>query len=120
MSLELESRDDYLKLLESNPGYIIFKFSADWCHPCKTITPWINQLYNTIKSDEIILYEIDVDSNFDVFAFLKSKKMLTAIPTLFAYKKNNLSFAPDFSISGTNSDEIKAFFDRIFPNLYQT
>ena len=38
--------------------------------------------------------------------------MIKGIPTLMAYKKGNMNFYPDDSISGTDMKEINAFFER--------
>lgn len=29
------TRNDFASLLQNNPGILIFKFTADWCGPCK-------------------------------------------------------------------------------------
>ena len=31
------TREHFIKLMENNPGILIFKFTADWCNPCKKI-----------------------------------------------------------------------------------
>jgi hypothetical protein len=44
---------------------------------------------------------------------LKSKKQMKGVPSLLAYKKNNISFNANLSISGTNKNEIDCFFDSL-------
>ena len=34
---QIESKDQFFRLLELNPGLIIMKFTATWCKPCKKI-----------------------------------------------------------------------------------
>ena len=36
--------------------------------------------------------------------------MIKGVPTILAYKKDNKSFAPDFSISGSEKDDLINFF----------
>ena len=105
-------RKKFLALLEENKGIFIFKFTAEWCNPCQTIKPQVDELFHNIISDKIICLEIDVDECFDIYAFMKTKKMIKGIPTLMAYKKGNTNFHPDDSISGTDMKEINAFFER--------
>ena len=31
------TRTDFATLMDNNPGILIFKFTANWCGPCKTI-----------------------------------------------------------------------------------
>ena len=35
--------------------------------------------------------------------------MVKGVPTILAYKKDNKSFAPDFSISGSNQEDLITF-----------
>ena len=71
----------------------------------------IDDVSLVIPVNVMYIYNVDVDECFDVYAFLKQKKMISGIPTLLAYKKGNTFFAPDASISGTNESDINNFFD---------
>ena len=102
-------RNEFLNLIKTNEGLVIIKFTASWCGPCKTIAPFVNdQLKKTPGS--VTCANIDVDDNFDIFAYMKSKKMVKGVPTILAYKKENKTFAPDFSVSGSDKDELINFF----------
>jgi thiol-disulfide isomerase/thioredoxin len=105
-------RNTFLQLLKDNPGVLIFKFTADWCKPCQTIKEDVNKMFNKISNEKILCIEVNVDESFDLFAFMKTKKMLKGIPTLLAYKKGNVHFAPDDSISGGDINEIIKFINR--------
>ena len=107
-------------VLPQNNGYIILKFTADWCGPCKSIKSLVEEkttdLPNTVK-----YYEINVDEHIDLFSFFKSKKMCKGIPALFAFKKGNLNFVPDHSVIGADIDEINNFFSLILTtNIQET
>ena len=57
--------------------------------------------------------EIDVDESFDVYATMKSKRMLSGIPTLMFYALDNKEFYPSLTTTGGNVDTIKGFFQEI-------
>jgi thiol-disulfide isomerase/thioredoxin len=105
-------RNDFLAILKRNPGVMIFKYTADWCKPCKSIKTLVDSHFETLSSENTMCFEVDIDDNFDLFAYMKTKKMMKGIPTLMAYKQGATSFVPDDSISGTDVNEIIAFFAR--------
>ena len=102
-------RKSFTELLNNNPGLIIIKFTASWCGPCKLIAPFVDDQYSKTP-DTVVCANIDVDDNFDIFAYMKTKKMVKGVPTLLAYKKGNTSIAPDMSISGSDKDQVIDFF----------
>ena len=105
------NRNIFFELLKINPGVFVFKFGAEWCKPCQMIKKQINDISLVIPDNVMYIYNVDVDECFDVYAFLKQKKMISGIPTLLAYKKGNTYFVPDASISGTNENDINNFFN---------
>lgn len=108
---EIKDRDEFQQILDTNQGIIILKFGADWCGPCKSIGPLVHELVEKLPSP-ITVYDLDVDDNFEIYAYLKSKKMVSGIPAMLAYYRENKTFASDDSISGSNKDECKQFFMR--------
>jgi thioredoxin 1 len=114
MALEFEGdRNVFLQLLQNNNGVLIFKFTADWCKPCQLIKSDVDKHFESISAlENVFCYEVDVDENFDLFAFMKTKKMMKGIPTMMAYKKGTTSYAPDDSISGADINEVNDFFMR--------
>ena len=123
----METRRDLVEYLKKNEyEHVILKFYADWCAPCKHIGPKVKQLVqetsDRFQNDDkkFIFIEIDVDESFDLYAFLKSKKMVRGIPTMFLYSKSvyenveeNHLFIPQASVSGTNENQIRGFFNHI-------
>lgn len=99
--------------LKTNPGFIIMKFGAEWCGPCKKIEEQVNMLMSRTDSN-VKCYIIDVDDNFETYAFLKSKKMVSKIPTILCWKKGNNTYVPDDIMIGSNPEEIDMFFENIF------
>jgi thiol-disulfide isomerase/thioredoxin len=125
----LDTRDDLANHLSStNYEFTILKFYADWCKPCKAITPFVNKLIDDkIKEldqksmkNKFIYIEVDVDECFDLYAFLKKEKMIRGIPAIFLYSKkvysgevSNKVHIPQASISGTDEAKIRQLLDFI-------
>jgi thiol-disulfide isomerase/thioredoxin len=106
---EIADRNEFQTILDNNEGIVIIKFGATWCNPCKTIAPFVKEMVNKLPNT-FTVYDLDIDDNFEVYAFLKSKKMVSGIPTLLAYYRENKSFASSQCVSGTDENAYKQFF----------
>ena len=42
-------RYEFLKLLERNPGLMIFKYTAEWCKPCQSIKKEVDAHFKNIS-----------------------------------------------------------------------
>jgi thiol-disulfide isomerase/thioredoxin len=104
-------RDVFMELLKTNPGVFIFKFGAEWCGPCKKIKKFVDKVSLVLPTNIMYIFSVDVDECFDLYAYLKQKKMVSGIPVMLAYKTGNTTYAPDASVSGTDENELKHFFD---------
>jgi thioredoxin 1 len=102
------TRADFATLMDNNPGILIFKFTANWCGPCKLIKDYSYNKSNELP-DHITMLEVDVDECFDLYAFLKHKKMVNGIPVFLAYAKG-MNEGPIASITGANLPELETFF----------
>lgn len=104
--------------LNDNPGIIFIKFGAEWCAPCKKIEKFIEEKFNSFKFSSFDNYIqcaiIDIDDCFDVYAYLKSKKIVSSIPSIVCYLKGNVSYVPDEVICNSDTNEIEDFFQRCF------
>jgi len=102
--------------LALNNKMLIIKFSAEWCAPCRKIKDIVHE--NVKKLNEnIIFVELDIDESLELYGTLKTKKMVKGIPCILAYmgnKNRDVSkwYIPDDSVSGSNFEEINAFFER--------
>lgn len=106
-----ENRDVFLNLLKLNPGLVIVKLGASWCGPCKKIAHIVEAFFASSPSN-VICADIDVDDSIDLYSYLKTKRMVNGIPVILMYKRGNLSFIPDDSITGANPADLDAFFKR--------
>ena len=108
---QFENRQAFLDLLAKNPGLVIVKFGASWCGPCKKIEENLHNFFMSSPSN-VICADIDVDESFDLYSCLKSKKMVNGIPVVLCYKKGNVSYIPDDSITGADINLLNQFFMR--------
>ena len=106
---EIKDRNHFAQLLQTNPGVLIIKFGAEWCGPCKLIEQRVHQ-WMDIMPDNVQCAAIDVDESIDLYAFLKSKKMVKSIPAILLYNKDTLTYVPDEMVVGANNSEIDALF----------
>ena len=61
----------------------VLKFSADWCYPCKAVSP----LLETISKEmDVEIYEVDIDTQYELTAQFD----IRSIPTVVALKNGQL------------------------------
>ena len=72
------------EVLKSNFPVIV-DFWAEWCGPCKMLTPILEELSNEMKN-EITVVKVNLDENQD----LAMKYSIRSIPTLLLFKEGNL------------------------------
>tara|TARA_A100001011_G_C13984805_1_gene704823 strand:+ start:337 stop:753 length:417 start_codon:yes stop_codon:yes gene_type:complete len=104
------NRNEFLNALQVNPGVIILKFGAEWCGPCKTIESLVYENFQTMP-ENVICADIDIDQNFDIYTFLKSKRMVNGIPAILAYYSDNTSYVPSDSVIGADISQIQNLFN---------
>jgi thioredoxin 1 len=105
------SKDSFSQLLINNKGLLIIKFGAEWCGPCKKIDPLVYDWMNKLSPQPNIQCAIiDIDESFEIYAFLKSKKMVNGVPVILCYKKGNLTWIPDKAVVGADEKQVNIFF----------
>jgi thiol-disulfide isomerase/thioredoxin len=112
---EIENLKQFNGILSNNPGLVILKLGATWCGPCQQVKGLVHDLMENIRNvygDTVVCYDIDVDESFELYALLKSKKMINGIPAILCWKSGNVSIIPDDTALGSNQLEIKLLFNR--------
>jgi thioredoxin 1 len=93
---------------------MIIKFGADWCAPCKVIKPVCEEWKKTMPTN-IGWVDIDIDESIELYASFKTKRMISGVPTLFAFRgdtKRDQWYIPDDSVSGGNCKAVTDFLNR--------
>jgi thiol:disulfide interchange protein len=108
----LKTKNDLATLLASNNGIVIIKFHATWCGPCKKIESLVHTHFSKLP-DNVRTYEVDIDQAFELYGFLKTKKVVNGIPVMLAYFNENKHYIPDDLIIGTDEKKINDFFGRV-------
>ena len=108
----IDSRQEFSTILQKMTQHLfIIKLGAKWCRPCKTIAPIVDAFFGS-SPPTVLCADIDVDESVDVYSFLKSKRMVNGIPAMVCYKKDNMTFIPDDSVTGAEPAALAAFFKR--------
>ena len=84
MAKEFTTENFKKEVLESkNP--VLVDFWAEWCGPCRMITPIIEELHEDFK-DKAVIGKVNVDSESDI----SSEYGITSIPTLLFFKNGEI------------------------------
>ena len=92
MITNIENVEHLNKVIEiSNERLLILEFYADWCPPCKDLTPILEKIAKE-KSSTVSIYKIDVDRHRELMDSFR----VTGIPHVsFVKNKENV-----FSLTG--------------------
>lgn len=66
---------------ETKKGIVLVDFYADWCGPCRMMSPVLEKVAKEVK-DKAIIGKLDIDTAQKV----ASQCQVTSIPTLILYK----------------------------------
>ena len=67
---------------------VLIDFYADWCQPCKMVSPILKQVKDNL-GDKVKIIKINVDKNQAISA----KYGIRSIPTLMLFKNGQVKFS---------------------------
>ena len=79
--------NEEFNVLTKKEGIVLIDFYANWCGPCKMLTPVLEQFAEK-TAGEVEIYKVDVDENPE----LCGQFNISSIPTLLFFKNGNLIF----------------------------
>jgi thioredoxin 1 len=76
-----EISSDKLNEVIAENKVVFLDCHAIWCGPCRTLSPIIEELYETYKDRGFMAVKMDVDQNRD----FSMEKQITGVPTVFVF-----------------------------------
>ena len=58
--------ENFNNLVIESDKVVLVDFWAEWCGPCKMLTPVIDELANDYSSDNVSIGKVNVDENQDI------------------------------------------------------
>ena len=102
MSLELKSGDDLGYLVEQYDKTII-QFSADWCGPCRRVTPLLKEKLQELNDTRIGYIYIDIDEHENI----ASAFQVSSIPHFIIYDKKSDTITLPYT--GSDVDDLVSY-----------
>lgn len=98
---------NHLKFALKNSRVVVVKAEADWCEPCKVLTPKYEALAESCGEikDNFTFFTDDIDSETSYHA-----DKVTAVPTFFVYTDGSLE--PKKTFTG-DFDQLEELINRI-------
>jgi len=84
MTIKNSTDETFDQVVKENK-LVLVDFWAEWCSPCKALTPILEQIDNELK-DKILILKHNIDEQPNI----PTTKAVRGIPTLLLFKDNDL------------------------------
>ncbi len=85
MALQILNESNFKQFIEEKKGTVLVDFYADWCGPCKMLSPVLEKISNENQDVEIVKINVDESSN------LAQEYGVVNIPTMVILKDAEVS-----------------------------
>lgn len=100
----VKTNDEFVNKVMNNDKPVIVNFHADWCEPCKILTPKLKELIEPLNNLDLAV--VDVEDNAELVHAFEVK----AVPAVIAIKNGLIV---DKFIGLVDADMIKNLIDRM-------
>jgi len=81
----MAKKKTFLDLIKNSQTPVLVDFYADWCGPCKTLSPIVQQVSSALHG-RVKVIKVNVDKNQSA----SMKYGIKGVPTLILFKKGNI------------------------------
>ncbi len=102
---QIKDRNEFKQYVKDN-RYVMVKFSAEWCGPCKRIAPAFKNYFKSALSfnKDIKLILVDIDKDSEVSNLLR----IRSVPTMVTYVNGVL----EYSCNSSAENDVKQYFEK--------
>jgi len=80
--METINSNQFTDLVLNSNKLVLVDFYADWCGPCKMLSPLLEELSKEIDPEKVVFYKVDTDNSPD----LAMKYNIRSIPNVILFK----------------------------------
>ena len=85
MSVEILTKKTFQQVISESKNPVIVDFYADWCQPCKRLSPLLEEIADENK-EQISVYKVNTDQDPD----LAIEYNVTGIPNIVSFRDGKL------------------------------
>lgn len=101
MALVKGTKENFKAEVLEEKGVVLVDFGANWCGPCRSLLPILEEVAGEDSSKKIV--KIDIDEQQE----LASEYKIMSVPTILVFKNGEVV---DKSVGLIQKDEVKALF----------
>ena len=97
--------ESFNELISSSDVPVIVDFFAEWCGPCKTMSPILKQVKD-MQGDKVRIVKVDVDKN----NALAMQYSIQSVPTLMIFRNGKQMWRQSGVINASELNKIVEMF----------